>query len=100
MMDARKAIEQISELADAIAYGESEANALAILDICAEVLNKPPRNCDVGNAEEQAMRFEHYCSATRTMERCCLDCPLVDCPWCEFAWAQTPYDAEEKGECK
>ena len=45
-------------------------------------------------AKEQAERFEHYCYANRTRERCCLDCPLVDEPSCEIAWAQMPYEAE------
>lgn len=100
MMDARQAIEQISELADAIAYGESEANALAILDICAEVLNKPPRNCDVGTAEEQWKRFyEKFCGQS------CFGCPLSGLKRsrkadCIMEWAQMPYEAEEKGEGK
>lgn len=54
----------------------------------------PPRNGEVGTAKEQAERFEHYCYANRTRERCCLDCPLVDEPSCEIAWAQMPYDEE------
>lgn len=56
MYDMRKVFEEISNLADGIAYGESEANALEILRICARALEEPLRNCDVGAAEEQMKR--------------------------------------------
>lgn len=60
----------------------------------ARALAAPPRNCDVGTAEEQTARFDDFCHDNRTMERCCGDCPAystknIDC---QFAWAQMPYE--------
>ena len=59
-------------------------------------LSAPPRNCDVGTAEEQSERYEKFCYAHRSREKGCGDCPLCDIPCCEFAWLQMPY--EEGGE--
>ena len=56
---------------------------------------KPPRNCDVGTAEEQAERMGAFCS------RCgkgadgayrCENCNLLRMDRCELAWAQMPYE--------
>ena len=53
-------------------------------------LATPPRNFDVGTAEDQSYRFAHYCVATG-----CGNCSLGTVKGdCEFAWAQMPY-AEE-----
>lgn len=65
------------------------------IDASRAALSAPPRNCDVGTAEEQGRRYEHYCFTHRTMERCCQDCPIKDEPCCELAWAQMPYMAQE-----
>ena len=66
-----------------------------LLSIVEAALSAPPRNCDVGTAEEQNKRYEHYCFTHRTVERCCQDCPIKDEPCCELAWAQMPYEAQE-----
>ena len=53
-------------------------------------LAAPPRNCDVGTAEEQAKRYCDYCD-----KRLCSECPCcgkVLYGKCEFAWAQMPYN--------
>ena len=52
-------------------------------------LAKPPRNCDVGTAEEQTRRWNRFCYRHE-----CLSCPVkpigeVDCI---LAWSQMPYD--------
>lgn len=58
-------------------------------------LSVPNRNCDVGTAEEQADRFYDHCLSFK-QEMTCDKCPLVDSkPFCEFAWAQMPYEAQE-----
>jgi len=69
----------------------------SVAAVCRAALSAPPRNCDVGTAEEQSRRYEHYCFTHRTMERCCQDCPIKDEPCCELAWAQIPYASEEGG---
>ena len=58
-------------------------------------LAAPPRNCEVGTAEEQSKRFHSYClehnSACDVDMECCR-CPLEKVKArCELAWAQMPY---------
>ena len=56
-------------------------------------LATPPRNCDVGTAEEQAQRFELFCCQAY----CSKKCPLYGKPniggecGCAIEWAQMPY---------
>ena len=61
-------------------------------------LAAPPRNCDVGTAEEQAYRMRLYCRSHGVDESGCFRCEkclfLTD-EKCELAWAQMPYEAEE-----
>lgn len=52
-------------------------------------LSAPPRNCDVGTAEEQASRFIALCDS--------LKCPSCPCRFgkttdCALNWAQMPYE--------
>lgn len=54
-------------------------------------LAEPPRNCDVGTAEEQAERYMNFCHNYPK----CTGCPCVGrmlYHQCEFAWAQLPYE--------
>ena len=61
-----------------------------------ESISAPPRNCDVGTADEQHARFYSFCDKFEK----CKECPL----WrgggltskCSVYWAQMPY--EEGGE--
>lgn len=67
-----------------------------------KALDAPPRNCDVGTAEEQAKRFEDFClkhigCAEETGGRHCVGCPLEKVSMkttqkCELYWAQMPYE--------
>ena len=67
-------------------------------DDCEKLLRSalalPPRNCDVGTAEEQQNRFNRFC-------RPCADgCPFLECRTiveCAIKWAQMPYEAQEGG---
>lgn len=64
----------------------------------------PPRNCDVGTADEQAERFEAECRRYGH----CTPCP-IHAAWgefragkpksCQLIWAQMPF-AQPKGEVK
>ena len=78
----------------------------ALTQVCARLsarikraLAAPPRQCDVGTAEEQTKRFSDFCAAHRHTDLPrCAGCPLENIPsdtGCSFAWAQTPYEAEE-----
>lgn len=69
-------------------------------------LAKPPRNCDVGTAEEQAKRFAKYCQNI-SFKSSCNGCPLNDNnddPSCFNLWAQMPYEEggmrDEEGRAK
>jgi len=60
------------------------------IDFMKAALSAPPRNCDVGTAQEQAIRFDEFCQV-------CEKCPLnekrlnIKLVQCEFLWAQMPY---------
>lgn len=63
-------------------------------------LSTPARNCDVGTAEEQAERYGCYCDKFTSDRMHCETCPYcgkIPFGRCEFAWAQMPYEAAEKG---
>lgn len=71
----------------------------ALKEVCGiadEALAKPPRNCDVGKANEQAERFKLFCN-----RRECITCELNrSSPFrygCFSVWSQMPY---EEGEAK
>ena len=63
-------------------------------------LSAPPRNCDVGTAEEQSDRYEAHCDAYHKATGTCDDCPIYkeECkmtgniPHCQLVWAQMPYE--------
>jgi len=70
-------------------------------------LAAPPRNCDVGTADEQIARFNEFCDSEwqDSGSANCGNCPL----WvsgrighdCQIRWGQMPYEAQEGGahEC-
>ena len=72
---------------------------LAVARICRAALSAPPRNCDVGTAEEQFKRYLAFCHSE---SRGCEHCPAKKTRFrgtsnCDLAWAQMPYEAEEGG---
>ena len=74
---------------------ENEAYSIA-----ASALSAPPRNCDVGTPEEQAQRFGKFCkkssmSGFGASAYCTYECACRESADCKFAWAQTPYEAQE-----
>ncbi len=59
------------------------------LDKAKAALADPPRNCDVGTAEEQKQRFDVFCSRGN-----CDNCPFMEeGVWanCAIRWSQMPY---------
>lgn len=54
-------------------------------DIAKFALAAPPRNCDVGTAEEQIKRHRKWCKRDK-----CL--PGIPCSVCFAKWAQMPYE--------
>lgn len=76
------------------------ANALeAIMESASAALAVPPRNCDVGTAEEQAVRFELFCNQYRVGGKVCVDCPFANnrAEQCSMRWAQMPYETTKEG---
>jgi hypothetical protein len=69
------------------------------LNVVATALSAPPRNCDVGTAEEQEVRFSAFCLAhhMQSEKGCaiCL-CHLPNGCSCEFVWSQMPYESKVK----
>ena len=66
-------------------------------------LAAPPRNCDVGTAEEQEKRFYAFCGYHRFQSgikgMCSSLCPCIRCRDmcnCITTWAQMPYDEVAK----
>ena len=69
-----------------------------IRDIARAALATPPRNCDVGTADEQAKRMDVFCARHGERIGCswrCDNCPLCSIERCDLVWAQMPY--QEKG---
>lgn len=57
----------------------------------------PPRNCDVGTAEEQEKRYDVFCNRYFVQDNNggdCSRCPLSSREtWsCQLKWAQMPYE--------
>lgn len=89
-----EALKQILALAKARGLFE-------IQSLSETALAEPPRNCDVGMAEEQACRFYEFCMKHQSgiENMCSPGCPCIDqCDknHCAFKWAQMTY--EEGGE--
>jgi hypothetical protein len=68
---------------------------LAVLRKAKSALAEPLKNCEVGTAEEQSMRFYDYCLTNSKDPVACLGCPLRDkSEMCESVWEQMPYESE------
>lgn len=68
-----------------------------ILEVVNAALSAPPRNCDVGTAEEQAKRLNEWCNG-----RHCINCRFKG-GWpdeCKLKWAQMPCGSEESEALK
>ena len=103
----REALEATIRFLDSLEYEEIEP--YSPLDEDASVLRKkiraalsePARQCDVGTAEEQSVRYGEFC------QRECLSCDKrISCHIrgeayrmkCMMEWAQAPYAEGRKGE--
>ena len=74
--------------------GQEYALAAGVIHTLVErALAKPPRQCDVGTAEEQIERFNHQCFEYHT-GKCsphCRTLPAKTRQECALKWAQMPY---------
>ena len=106
--------EKSSAVGNAAALREAVIKALTLLNVCDwpsgvsldgvceviheidSVLDKPPRQCDVGTAEEQMERFREFCRQEKCGRyRCRSGCKAICIERCAIDWAQTPYEAQE-----
>ena len=94
----RKALMEASiALSSATHHHLTEDDAKECLAVIESALSKPPRNCDVGTAEEQAKRFNSFCKTHLSGIRgiCSPQCPCIECRsmfHCLTKWAQMQYE--------
>ena len=79
-------------------YTSYRDSILEIDRIVESALAEPPRNCDVGSAEEQAARMRLFCETNGTDKfgkPRCEDCRFLWTNRCALEWAQMPYKEGE-----
>lgn len=71
----------------------TEDDAKECLEVVDAALAEPVRNCDVGTAEEQGVRFEAYCdNEVCNRKNCGCSCKVFYIDGCALEWAQMPYE--------
>lgn len=99
-MKMREALQKIRKIADInICESVGDYSDKRIIEIADAALSAPPRQCDVGTAEEQADRFREFCKKGKLPQfaqsaYCARECSCRDAADCKFAWAQAPYAQE------
>lgn len=73
-------------LSSATHHHMTEDDAKDCLAVIEAALSDPPRNCDVGTADEQSERFDRWCDRKNIK-----DCWGIGCRKCLIAWSQMPY---------
>ena len=98
----REALEKIANMGEEIDYqlGSSDETVYAFrhersladnISECARTaLSAPPRNCDVGTAEEQSDRFYSFCLRHKYCSSC--PCQYTEKTSCSINWARMPYE--------
>lgn len=96
----REALELCDKIMSDVVVGTRDISPLDAFDemggIIDKALTEPPRNCDVGTAEEQEERFKNFCLSY--YESCnvdgeCWKCPLFKTKTsCLIEWGQMPYE--------
>ena len=97
MKAMREALEEIWKEANTQYWNDNGIDLTWLMAKAKSALSAPPRNCDVGTAEEQAVRYGRYCDKFTQDGMHCESCPCcgkIPLGRCEFAWAQMPYESE------
>lgn len=98
MGQMREALEEADTILSVIGYSEGTPIRRRIR----EVLSNPVRNCDVGTPEEQSVRMAEFCREQYKKTdgvMLCSGCRFHDLKgYCQFAWAQMPYEGEVEGK--
>ena len=81
----REALEQFVDCWDNCNYAEMGKQ---LVEQARAALSSPPRNCDVGTAEEQAERFDKFCEYT-SCQKC--NANRIGFQDCRFVWENMPY---------
>ena len=88
-------------LSDATHHHMIEDDAKECLSVVNAALSDPPRNCDVGTAEEQSDRFDKFCYSHSKCHKCPVKSiwnsqhrqkQLREIIRCEIIWSQMPYE--------
>jgi hypothetical protein len=89
----REALEEADTVLSALGY---DANTPIRTQI-KQALAEPPKNCEVGTAEEQAKRFKHYCDNKVCKRRVCHSYGYENLFHykCFPIWSQMPYEEDE-----
>lgn len=102
---AKFARDVLKKLVDAFETGGGIVFGSEIADLlyqARDAISIPLRNCDVGTADEQDERFKNFCLSYYepfNVDGECWKCPLFKTKTrCQIAWAQMPYEQEQKGE--
>lgn len=79
--------------------GFDYAQYSSLCDIIDDAISAPPRNCDVGTADEQWVRFNKHCeenSQADDPDYCSSSCDVDgECvSQCALKWGQMPYEKE------
>ena len=96
----REALENSNGLLEELALiGEWSESAKEQIAENSAALAAPPRNCDIGTAEEQSVRMSEFCREQYKKAdgiSVCSACRFhyMDGLDCQFAWAQLPYESE------
>lgn len=97
----REACANIAEYARSAQCHTEDAHVLGYLNQiegwAEAALSAPPRNCDVGTADEQSQRFDAFCDANKYVgddgaNWCSPKCPCSNSINCGVVWAQMPYE--------
>lgn len=67
---------------------DAEEEMDSMLEAANTALAKPPRNCDVGTAEDWQKRFNRFCERQVACRLCPADGSNCGCRW---GWLQMPY---------
>lgn len=88
--------EALVAISDALCEHPYDHDDDELVNIANAALSEPPRQCDVGTAEDQFDRFAKHC-----IDKDCDSCEHGNrgrsLAHCALRWAQTPYEAEEGG---
>ena len=88
-------------LSDATHHHMTEDDAKECLAVVVAALSAPPRNCDVGTADEQSDRFDKFCYSHSNCHKCPVKSiwnsqhrqkQLREIIRCEIIWSQMPYE--------